>query len=156
MLNYSLYCDGCAILYWLILYDSYASRFDQYEFWETIKPIGMKLQIEKFEYFTVLILLLIGDTFIFTLALIYQINDSNNTSKQLMHLVFMNIVGYRTFFYLLHLKIISHQLCKITFELKKLNVQKCDVEHRLKSIRNNFLVIHKLTDCVNMTAADRC
>lgn len=65
VLNYSVYCGACTILYWLILYDSYASRLDKSELWQTFPQLnnqyGIALRMRKLEYFFEILLLLVGD-----------------------------------------------------------------------------------------------
>lgn len=151
VLNFFVYCVICSILYVLVLYDSFISRYDQHGFWQSFTQINERfctqLQIKKLDYFLTLFLLLIGDIFLCIFICRRQICDGNHIT----HIIFMIIVDSRMFFYLLHLKIIAHQLWNINCELRRnfLKIRKNIVKIRLKWIRNDFLLIHKMTQHVN-------
>lgn len=105
-----VYCGFSLILYWFILCDSFMSRCDQHGFWQTYTRINEsfcnQLQIKRFDYFFTLFIHIIGGVLIFYFAFASQGFYSNHV----MHLIFMNILDNRMFFYFLHLKIIGQQL----------------------------------------------
>lgn len=165
--NFFTYYLNYGLLYWLIIYDSYANRTATQEFWYIFirfnKQFCKRMNFQAGAYLISSIALTTFNLSMFAFTIICE-NSVGSTMSIIMHHIFINIFDKRMLFYILHLKVIAYELMVIELELTQLeklnryNRKKGEKkrlfmyeleEKEFKRIREYYGLVHEMASSMN-------
>lgn len=160
------YYFSCAMIYWLIIFESYAIQSVQDAFWQNYltihKRFCFEIEIKKRNNLITIVLLPVIDVVVFLIAVTNERATMHST--KIMHFIYLDLCAHRMYFYVLHVKIIAFQLRQISMELKKIrklveyrvyqqkrSVAQYDqlIKERLNWILNYYKIVYDMSDNVN-------
>lgn len=147
------YYISCAVIYWLIIFESFTKQSVQNAFWQSYLTIHKRFcfetEIKKRTNLITIVLLPVIDVVVFLIVVTTE--RATRPSTKIMHFIYLDLCAHRMYFYVLHVKIIAFQLRQLSMELKKIRelVEYCVYQQKRSVVQYDQLMKEKLNWILN-------